>query len=198
MWLRFRLQCLCGIVTRLRLRLMLDGSRERNYHIFYMLCDAAAAEPDSGEPSALGLRMLGLQPAASYHYLSRGDRVVSVEGKSDLEDFKQLCATLERLGVRAAVEQRSLFAVLAAILMLGSVTLLPNEDGTSCHIAPEGRSHLAGGTSLTTLAAPHPVLSPPLITVCLLSYASHCLHRYYPYLAFTLLPPCYCLHELPI
>lgn len=91
-------------------------SYRRNFHIFYMLCDAACSDV----APELHLNTVGLQPSSCYRSLSHDGKPAPVDGKSDLDDFTNLCLTLDRLGVQKA-EQRSLYAVLAAILALGNV-----------------------------------------------------------------------------
>ncbi|KAL1525744.1 hypothetical protein AB1Y20_020588 [Prymnesium parvum] len=145
-----------------RSRVVEVSKRERNFHIFYMLCDAAMAA--EGIPPELRLGELGLKPAAAYKYLSSDGKPVLVEGKSDVDDFRHLCLTLDRLGVQTA-EQRDLYAVLAAILTLGNVELVPGEEGAGCTLASDGTVELAAAALGCAAAALERALTKRTIVV---------------------------------
>ena len=56
--------------------------------------------------------------------------------------------TLERLGVRPSVEQRSLYAVVASVLMLGSIAFEEVDDGSRCKVAAKAEGSLGRAADL--------------------------------------------------
>jgi myosin-5 len=96
---------------------------ERNFHIFYDLCAAAAA----GDKSVQGL---GLTDAAEF----ANTRACTKAGaRDDAAAFQEIRAAFEKMGVGNEV-QRSIFSGVAAILHLCSIDVGEENDfdGNSC------------------------------------------------------------------
>ncbi|CAG4963445.1 unnamed protein product [Colias eurytheme] len=123
-------------------RVVYQSSGERNYHIFYQLCAAAAMDqlPD-----------LQLDHQDAFHYLNQGGSP-DIDGVDDYKTFKETKNALTTLGVTES-EQQNMFTVLAAILHLGNVQLTSepddgdpnNQDGAYIH--PQDK-HLTAACSL--------------------------------------------------
>ncbi|XP_037296114.1 unconventional myosin-Va isoform X2 [Manduca sexta] len=97
-------------------RVVYQSSGERNYHIFYQLCAAAA--------SAF-MPELYLDHQDSFHYLNQGGSPY-IDGVDDLKTFNETRTALSTLGV-TETEQANMFTILAAILHLGNVEFLTND-----------------------------------------------------------------------
>ncbi|XP_065603387.1 unconventional myosin-Vb-like [Cyrtonyx montezumae] len=109
-------------------RVTFQAKAERNYHIFYQLC-ASAALPE--------LRGLHLRGAETFYYTQQGRCSVGTDDASDL-DSTRLAFSL--LGVPEA-DQLELFAILAAILHLGNVTIRGRDrHGDGCSVEPNNEA----------------------------------------------------------
>ena len=99
---------------------------ERNFHIFYDVCAAAAA----GEPSLQGL---GLRDAREF----ANTKACTTAGfRNDGESFRQVKAAMDKMGIGSEM-QRSIFSGVSAILHLCSIELGEENDfdGNSCATA---------------------------------------------------------------
>ncbi|EDQ87053.1 uncharacterized protein MONBRDRAFT_33469 [Monosiga brevicollis MX1] len=98
-----------GVITTYLLekaRVVRQGEGERNFHIFYQLLA-------SGKGKQLGLT----GAANSYRYLNQGQST-SVSGMNDANWFKEVDQGFDFIGF-SADEKESLFAAVAAIILLG-------------------------------------------------------------------------------
>lgn len=95
-----------------RSRLNFQAPTERNYHIFYQLCEGLGTEQKA---------QLGLTQSMDFRYLSQGGDP-KVKNVDDAKDFAELCVSLETIGVSAQT-QSQIWRVLAAILHLGNVEI---------------------------------------------------------------------------
>lgn len=86
-------------------RVVQQQKDERNYHIFYQLCEA-------GPPS------LNLDEASSYRYLSGGS-CIKVEGMDDAAEFTDVQQAMKHLGFTAD-EKSFMYDVTAGVLTLGN------------------------------------------------------------------------------
>ncbi|XP_038217594.1 unconventional myosin-Va [Zerene cesonia] len=132
-------------------RVVYQSSGERNYHIFYQLCAAAAMDQ---------LPELQLDHQDTFHYLNQGGSP-DIDGVDDFKTFKETKNALTTLGVTES-EQQNMFTVLAAILHLGNIQLTSepddgdpnNQDGAYIH--PHDK-HLSAACAL--LGAPRAELA---------------------------------------
>ncbi|XVF78057.1 hypothetical protein PTKIN_Ptkin14bG0097700 [Pterospermum kingtungense] len=91
---------------------------ERSYHIFYQLC--------AGAPPTLREK-LNLKMANEYNYLIQSDCLV-IDGVDDGQKFHKLMEALKTIQIRKE-EQEQAFAMLAAVLWLGNISfLIDNEN----------------------------------------------------------------------
>ncbi|XP_047524100.1 unconventional myosin-Va isoform X1 [Pieris napi] len=100
-------------------RVVYQSAGERNYHIFYQLCAAAALDK---------MPELQLDHQDTFHYLNQGGSP-EINGVDDYKTFKETKNALTTLGVTES-EQKNMFTVLAAILHLGNVGLTSNPETT--------------------------------------------------------------------
>jgi myosin-1 len=93
---------------------------ERNFHIFYQFAKAC---PQQYRDS------FGVQPPASYTYTSKS-KCLDVDGIDDHADFAETVNAMKVIGLPQA-EQDNIWRVLAAILWLGNITFVENEEGNA-------------------------------------------------------------------
>lgn len=93
-----------------RSRIVGQGEKERNYHIFYELLSGLS--PKEKEK-------YGLQTAEKYFYLNQG-HCVELQSKEDGDDFRSLLASMQVLGFNYE-EQDTIFRLLASVLHLGNI-----------------------------------------------------------------------------
>jgi myosin heavy subunit len=100
-------------------RLTAVGPEERNYHVFYQLL--------KGTDPSLDDAALCLGPAENFQLLTRG---VLLAGKEDNDAalFSELCQAVRTLGVSEG-EMGQVWALLAAVLHMGNVTVEGAEEG---------------------------------------------------------------------
>uniref|UniRef100_H9H1A8 Uncharacterized protein n=1 Tax=Meleagris gallopavo TaxID=9103 RepID=H9H1A8_MELGA len=111
-------------------RVTFQAKAERNYHIFYQLC-ASAALP---ELQGLHLRECG---AETFYYTQQGRCSAGTDDASDLDSTRH---AFSLLGVPEA-EQLELFAILAAILHLGNITIRGRDrHGDGCFVEPNSEA----------------------------------------------------------
>ncbi|RKP37203.1 myosin-2 [Dimargaris cristalligena] len=93
-----------------RSRLIYQPPTERNYHIFYQLCEAASPAERAE---------LGITNYADFHYLNQGGEGV-ISGVDDTEEFEATINALTTVGIDAN-QQKAIFRLLAGLLHLGNV-----------------------------------------------------------------------------
>ncbi|MCJ1435878.1 class II myosin [Xylographa pallens] len=92
-------------------------TNERNFHIFYQFSKAA---------SQSHRELFGIQQPQSYTYTSRS-KCFDVPGIDDASDFNDTLNAMKVIGL-AQSEQDNIFRMLAAILWLGNVSFIKNDD----------------------------------------------------------------------
>ena len=99
---------------------------ERNFHIFYQLTKAAT--PEQRE-------YFGLQEPSAYSYTANS-KCLDVEGINDVSDFQETLRAMDIIGITGD-EQNDILRMLAAVLWLGNVSFVENEQGNSV-VADQG------------------------------------------------------------
>ncbi|KAJ4336454.1 class II myosin, partial [Ascochyta clinopodiicola] len=95
-------------------------TNERNFHIFYQF--AKAASPNYRE-------IFGLQQPQSYLYTSRS-KCYDVPGIDDNAEFQDTLNAMKVIGLQQA-EQDNIFRMLSAILWLGNVSFVEDDQGNA-------------------------------------------------------------------
>ncbi|XP_045490189.1 unconventional myosin-Va isoform X2 [Pieris rapae] len=103
-------------------RVVYQSPGERNYHIFYQLCAAAALDK---------MPELELDHQDTFHYLNQGGSP-KIDKVDDYKMFIETKNALTTLGVTES-EQKNMFTVLAAILHLGNIGLTSNPEATDAN-----------------------------------------------------------------
>ncbi|GME34038.1 uncharacterized protein K452DRAFT_294428 [Neofusicoccum parvum] len=93
---------------------------ERNFHIFYQFAKGA---------SQAHRESLGVQQPQSYVYTSKS-QCYDVDGIDDLAEFKDTINAMNIIGMTQP-EQDNVFRMLSAILWLGNVTFVENDEGNA-------------------------------------------------------------------
>lgn len=93
---------------------------ERNFHIFYQFAKGA---------SQAHRESLGVQQPQSYVYTSKS-QCYDVDGIDDLAEFKDTINAMNIIGM-SQPEQDNVFRMLSAILWLGNVTFVENDEGNA-------------------------------------------------------------------
>jgi myosin I len=91
---------------------------ERSFHIFYQFTKAAPKEYRD---------MFGIQQPQSYLYTNRS-KCFDVPGIDDAGDFQDTMQAMRTIGLLKA-EQDNIFRMLAAILWIGNITFVDNDQG---------------------------------------------------------------------
>ena len=99
------------------------GDPERNYHIFYQLCDGA----DERERAALHLK-----PAKTFRYLT-SSTCFDLKGVSNAEEYMRTRQAMSVVGIPLA-EQDGVFRTVAAVLHLGNVAFVEAGDPDSSQV----------------------------------------------------------------
>ncbi|GLC68235.1 hypothetical protein PLESTF_000665000 [Pleodorina starrii] len=107
-----------------RSRVVAINNPERNYHIFYQLCDGASPEQRA---------QLRLKSAQEYRYLNQST-CFQLPGTDNAEDFKRTIYAMERVGIPAA-DREAIFRTVAAILHLGNLNFNPGPEDSAL-VAP--------------------------------------------------------------
>ncbi|KAL1920571.1 uncharacterized protein VTP21DRAFT_948 [Calcarisporiella thermophila] len=116
-----------------RSRLVYQPDTERNYHIFYQLCDGADES----------LREeLSLERCNRFHYLNQGG-VTTIPGVDDARDFEATRSALLTVGIGEDV-QHDIFRLLAALLHVGNIHI----SGRNEALIAEDDPHLHNASRL--------------------------------------------------
>lgn len=116
-----------------RTRTTIMQSGERNFHIFYQLVCGCSDEER---------KAYLLLPVNKYRYLSEGG-VTEVPGVNDAEDFERTKNIMAVLGLGSRSTQAAIFRVLSAILHLGNVTFLWDEQNNGLRLKSDKPLRLA-------------------------------------------------------
>jgi myosin heavy subunit len=87
-------------------RVVRQQKNERNYHIFYQLCES-------------GPRNLNLEEASDYRYLNGGE-CIRVKGMDDAEEFTEVEQAMKHLGFTKD-EKNFMYSLTTGILTLGNI-----------------------------------------------------------------------------
>eukprot|EP00397_Hematodinium_sp_SG-2012_P000681 GEMP01000682.1.p1 GENE.GEMP01000682.1~~GEMP01000682.1.p1 ORF type:complete len:1744 (+),score=360.23 GEMP01000682.1:121-5352(+) len=116
-----------------KVRITDQAEGERNYHVLYYICAAAARQGEEYNfPSViesdmkLTLRLRGLGPYSDYAYLTKST-CSELQGVDDVEEFERLVQAMILTGIDVD-EINSIFSVLIACLHLGNVKFEPARD----------------------------------------------------------------------
>jgi myosin-1 len=93
---------------------------ERNFHIFYQFTKSAPQEYRE---------QFGVQTPESYLYTSRS-KCYNVDGIDDMADFADTIQAMNTVGLTKQ-EQDDIFRVLSAVLWLGNVSFVENNEGNA-------------------------------------------------------------------
>lgn len=100
-------------------RIVKQQPDERGYHVFYQICAGASMLPELG-PS------LGLQSASEHAYSSV---CTHIPGVDDAEMLQEALECMDGLGF-SSDEKRSVFQLVAAVLLLGDMHFQEGNDGS--------------------------------------------------------------------
>eukprot|EP00002_Diphylleia_rotans_P005132 TRINITY_DN1421_c0_g1_i1.p1 TRINITY_DN1421_c0_g1~~TRINITY_DN1421_c0_g1_i1.p1 ORF type:complete len:1546 (-),score=390.98 TRINITY_DN1421_c0_g1_i1:282-4919(-) len=129
---------ICGAKTQNYLleksRVVFQTPGERNYHIFYQICQGAS--------DALRKRV-GLSYPEDYIYLNKSG-CISINGVDDASDFLEMQEAMHKLGF-TNTEVDAIFDLAAAILHLGNLIFRPTEDEQGSVIQNAEALKLAAG-----------------------------------------------------
>eukprot|EP00924_Labyrinthula_sp_SR-Ha-C_P014581 augustus_masked-scaffold_34-processed-gene-2.25-mRNA-1 protein AED:0.00 eAED:0.01 QI:0/-1/0/1/-1/1/1/0/1797 len=116
-------------------RIVYHDNSERNYHVFYQVCKAAALEPDFNEK-------LRLSDPTQYFYTNPHDtgEGINVEGINDMKEYDDTRNAMDVLDI-SEENQDSIFLAVAGILHLGNVEFEANGEGSK--VAESSMSELA-------------------------------------------------------
>jgi len=116
-----------------RSRVVAVNNPERNYHIFYQLCEGASVEQRA---------RWKLSAAADYFYLNQST-CFELPGVNNAEEFKCTVHAMTRVGIPEA-DQEAIFRTVSAILALGNISFVAAGDGESSVPQPgKGEQYLA-------------------------------------------------------
>jgi myosin-1 len=93
---------------------------ERNFHIFYQFSKGASQQHRE---------MYGIQGPETYTYTS-ASKCTSVNSIDDVSDFQQTINAMQIIGLGQG-EQDQIFRLLAAILWIGNIDFVENDEGNS-------------------------------------------------------------------
>ena len=95
-------------------------TNERNFHIFYQFTKHAPKEYRD---------LFGIQQPQTYVYTSRA-KCYDVQGIDDAAEFQDTMRAMQTIGIPKS-EQDNIFRMLAAILWLGNVTFVEDDQGNA-------------------------------------------------------------------
>ncbi|KAG1674301.1 hypothetical protein FOA52_013490 [Chlamydomonas sp. UWO 241] len=119
-----------------RSRVVNVNNPERNYHIFYQLCEGSSPEERA---------RWKLRPAREYHYLNQST-CFDLTGVDNADEFRATVHAMCAVGM-SAQEQDAVFQVVAAILSLGNVTFVPGSDEDACTVEAKAGEEMLGVTA---------------------------------------------------
>ena len=113
-------------------------TNERNFHIFYQFTKAASSshrgkclKAIKGGSRLTMTEIFGVQQPQSYTYTSRS-QCFDVQGMDDSMDFRDTLGAMKVIGLSQA-EQDDIFRMLAAILWLGNVSFIEDDQGNAAN-----------------------------------------------------------------
>ncbi|KAJ4487665.1 P-loop containing nucleoside triphosphate hydrolase protein [Lentinula aciculospora] len=132
-----------------RSRISFQQRSERNYHIFYQLCQGVASLPDS-ERAEFGLDGLDsdLTDGKEFRYLSSSSSSFKIENVDDAANFSATRQALSIVGIDSG-KQLSIFRLLAGILHLGNIDIQHRRDTKDAII--DHKSDIALGKAMELL-----------------------------------------------
>ncbi|TID13176.1 hypothetical protein CANINC_005032 [Pichia inconspicua] len=101
-------------------RIVSQIKNERNFHIFYQLTKAASDEYR---------QIFGVQKPEQYLYTAKAG-CTSVDGIDDVQDFAETLKSMDTIGL-SNQEKDDVFRLLSAILWIGNVQFVENDEGNS-------------------------------------------------------------------
>ena len=109
----------CNVTAYLleKSRVVKQGPKERNYHVFYMLLAGATKSMKND---------LFLKPADQFHYLTQSG-CLEVAGRSDANEFEEMMFAMNSLGIDITAQQQ-MFQCLAGVLHLGNLDFAASRD----------------------------------------------------------------------
>ncbi|KAJ4483037.1 P-loop containing nucleoside triphosphate hydrolase protein [Lentinula edodes] len=136
-----------------RSRISFQQRSERNYHIFYQLCQGVSKLPDS-ERAQFGLDGLNsdLTDGKGFRYLSSSSSSFKIDNVDDAANFAATCQALSVVGIDSA-NQLSIFRLLAGILHLGNIDIQHRRDAKDAIIESKSDHALAKATELLGISA---------------------------------------------
>ncbi|ODV58693.1 class I myosin [Ascoidea rubescens DSM 1968] len=99
-------------------RVVQQINNERNFHIFYQFTKSCSEEYR---------KLFGVQQPDQYYYTKT---LISVDSVDDQNDYNQTLLAMQTIGLNKQ-EQDQIFRSLAAILWIGNITFIENNDGNA-------------------------------------------------------------------
>ncbi|XP_044003935.1 unconventional myosin-Va isoform X2 [Aphidius gifuensis] len=121
-------------------RVVFQANDERNYHIFYQLCEAVNKTKTMKDR----LSILQINDGMNFNYLNQGNNYY-IDRLDDSLTFQDTVAALGRLGFDEK-QQDEVFKILAAILHIGNINIIEqnnqnnNQDTDGCFIDKNDKS----------------------------------------------------------
>ena len=110
-----------------RSRIVSINDPERNFHIFYQLCDGASEDER---------KELRLKTPADYHYTNQSS-CYTLKGMDNAEEYAATRHAMDVVGI-SKHDQESVMRVVAGILHLGNVTFKGSDDADDgCELADD-------------------------------------------------------------
>ncbi|KAJ3710358.1 P-loop containing nucleoside triphosphate hydrolase protein [Lentinula guzmanii] len=136
-----------------RSRISFQQRSERNYHIFYQLCQGVATLPNS-ERAKFGLDGVNLEltDGNSFRYLSSSSSSFKIDNVDDAANFATTRQALSVVGIDSE-RQLSIFRLLAGILHLGNIDIQHRRDAKDAIIDCKSDLALAKAMELLSIDA---------------------------------------------
>lgn len=100
-------------------RIVNQSDDERNYHIFYQFCAAAAVDPDFAK--------YNIADATQYHYLNQSENpCTTVESIDDNQEWLATLTAMEKIGITAA-EREQVMNIVNIVLNVGNINFTGKE-----------------------------------------------------------------------